>query len=138
MLGELVAGSNGITVLDMEASIEHMSRGTARNVDVLLVVVEPYYRSLETAGRMQALARELDIPHVYAVANKLRTANDDDAVTAYCDSHDLHVAARIPFDEAVTDADRSGAAIIDRAPEAAAVAEIRRLAHWLEESLRSA
>lgn len=136
MLGELVAGSNGITVLDMEASIEHMSRGTARNVDVLLVVLEPYYRSLETAGRMHALARELDIPHVYAVANKLRTANDDDAVSVYCDSRELHIAARIPFDEAVMDADRAGAAIIDHAPDAPAVTEIRRLARWLEESLR--
>lgn len=136
MLGELVAGANGITLLDMEASIEHMSRGTARNVDVLLVVVEPYYRSLETAGRMQTLARELEIPHVYAVANKLRTANDDEAVSAYCDSHDLHIAARIPFDEAVTDADRAGAAIIDYAPDAPAVTEIHRLARWLEESLR--
>lgn len=135
MLGKLVAGSNGITVLDMEASIEHMSRGTARNVDVLLVVVEPYYRSLETAGRMQALARELDIPHIYAVANKLRTANDDDAVSAYCDSHDLHIAARIPFDDAVIDADRAGAAIIDHASDTPAAVEIRRLARWLEELL---
>lgn len=133
MLGELVAGTDGITVLDMEASIEHMSRGTARNVDVLLVVAEPYYRSLETAGRMQALADELGIAHVYAVANKLRTSNDDDAVSAYCDSHDLPIAARIPFDEAIVEADRVGTAVIDYAPDAPAVAEIRRLADWLEE-----
>ena len=37
-----------ITILDMEASIEHVNRGTIANVDVLLVVTEPYYRSLET------------------------------------------------------------------------------------------
>src|SRR5437763_16097885 len=37
------------TILDMEASLEHLARGTVRHADVLLVVTEPYYRSLETA-----------------------------------------------------------------------------------------
>ena len=50
-------GSDEITVLDMEASIEHLTRGTVRNVDVLLVITEPYYRSLETTGRVVPLAR---------------------------------------------------------------------------------
>src|SRR5437762_2621239 len=51
-MGELPTHQpDDVTVLDMEASIEHLTRGTVRNVDVLLVVTEPYYRSLETMGR---------------------------------------------------------------------------------------
>ena len=53
-----------VTVLDMEASLEHLTRGTVRNVDVLLVVAEPYYRSPETAGRLVPLARELGLERV--------------------------------------------------------------------------
>ena len=65
-----------VTVLDMEASIEHLTRGTVRNVDVLLVVTEPYYRSLETMGRMVPLAQELGVPLILGVADKVRSEQD--------------------------------------------------------------
>src|SRR6266568_3339512 len=48
MVGYLVESPEHITILDMEASVEHMGRGTPRYADVLLIVTEPYYRSLET------------------------------------------------------------------------------------------
>ena len=131
MLGQLIEQANQFTVIDMEASVEHMSRGTVRHVDVVLVVVEPYYRSLETAGRVAPLARGLGIRHVYAVANKVRDAVDAAAVADYCAKHDLDLVARIPFDEAIVAADRAGKAVVDYAPDAPAVAEIHRLARWL-------
>jgi CO dehydrogenase maturation factor len=134
MLGELVEQSDQLTIVDMEASIEHMSRGTVRHVDVLLIVVEPYYRSLETAGRMAPLARELGIRHIFAVANKIRSERDEAAVIDYCAKHDLEVAARIPFDEAIGEADRAGIAVIDYAADAPAIAEIERLARRIEEA----
>ncbi|HXI17841.1 MAG TPA: hypothetical protein VNM48_15880, partial [Chloroflexota bacterium] len=55
------AGERDLTVIDMEASIEHLSRGTLRHVDTLLIVAEPYFRALETAGRTVKLARDLAI-----------------------------------------------------------------------------
>lgn len=131
MLGELVAGGEDVAILDMEASIEHMSRGTVRNVDTLLVVVEPYFRALETASRMAELARGLGIPRVFAVANKVHDAADETAVREYCARHDLEVVSVVPFDRAVVEADRAGLALIDHAPDAPAVREIQRLAHEL-------
>ena len=67
------------TVTDMEAGLEHLKRGTARNVDMMLIVVEPYYRSLEAGMRTFKLARELSIPHLYAVPNKIKNDNDQEA-----------------------------------------------------------
>ena len=64
------------TVTDMEAGLEHLKRGTAKNVDMMLIVVEPYYRSLEAGMRTFKLATELKIPHLYAVSNKVRTEAD--------------------------------------------------------------
>ncbi len=46
------------TITDMEAGLEHLKRGTARNVDMMLIVAEPYYRSLEAAMRTHELAEE--------------------------------------------------------------------------------
>ncbi|HEV8639049.1 MAG TPA: hypothetical protein VG370_32995 [Chloroflexota bacterium] len=112
----------------MEASIEHLTRGTVRTVDVLLLVAEPYYRALETLGRMDPLAKELGIPHVLAVANKVRSPRDEAAIRAYAQQHGIELVGVVPFDEQVTEADRDGRALIDAAPEAAAVASLRGVA----------
>ena len=131
MLGQLIEQADQLTIIDMEASVEHMSRGTVRHVDVVLIVVEPYYRSLETARRMAPLARDLGIPRIYAVANKVRGERDEAAVRDYCANHSLEVVAYIPFDEAVGEADRVGVAVIDYDAHAPAVERIRQLADRL-------
>lgn len=128
-MGELPGpSSKEVTILDMEASIEHLTRGTVRNVDALLVVTEPYYRSLETAGRMVPLARELGLSRVWVVANKVRGERDEAAIQEYCARHGLDVLGVVPFDEAITEADRSGRSLIDCDPASAAVVAIETLA----------
>jgi len=128
----IVSGSNDVTVMDMEASIEHMSRGTIKHVDALLVVLEPYYRSLETAGRIVPLARGLGINRIYGIANKLRSPEDEEAVRGYCRSHELELIATVPFDENVVEADRTGRAVIDYDATSPIVEELSRLADFLQ------
>lgn len=130
-MGEIVSEADDITVMDMEASLEHLSRGTVRHVDALLVVTEPYYRALETARRTVPLARGLGINHIYAVANKLRSAADEKAVQDFCRNHDLEIIAAIPFDQNVTEADLAGRALLDYQPAAPLVAEVTKLADTL-------
>jgi CO dehydrogenase maturation factor len=117
-----------ITIMDLEASPEHFSRGTTRHADWLLLVTEPYYRSLETARRMSELAAELPIPHVGVVANKLRGQADADAVAEFCATHHLNVAGYLPWSEAVLDADRAGIPLLDYAPDRPIVSAIADLA----------
>jgi CO dehydrogenase maturation factor len=135
IVGEIVSNSRELTLMDMEASIEHLSRGTVRHVDALLIVVEPYYRALETAGRILPLARGLGINRVYGIANKLRTPQDEEAVKAYCQNHDLELIAAIPFDENVTEADRTGRAIIDYDAASAIVEEVSHVADFLQREI---
>jgi CO dehydrogenase maturation factor len=123
--------SSHVTVLDMEASIEHLTRGTVRNADVLLVVTEPYYRSLETTGRLVPLAHELGLERVWVVANKVRDDRDEAAISEYCARRGFEVVGVIPFDESVTEADQLGRALIDYAPTALAVVAVEGLADAL-------
>lgn len=113
-----------ITILDTEASIEHLSRGTVGSVDALLVVVEPYFRALETLGRTVPLARELGIPATYVVANKVRTDWDESTIRDYSDRLEVEVLGMIPFDEAVAQADRENRSLIDTRPTSPAIAAI--------------
>ena len=132
LVGELGSvQENDVTVLDMEASIEHLSRGTLRHVDTLLLITEPYYRSLETLGRMVPLARELGIKQMYVVANKVRGPRDEEAIRRYCAERGLELVAVLPFDQDVLEADQSGIPILDANPESAYVEVVEQLVEKL-------
>jgi len=117
-----------LTILDTEASLEHLSRGTVRHVETLVVVVEPYYRAMETMRRTVPLARELGIPQVLAIANKVRSADDEAAIREYCEELSVDLVATVPFDDAVVGADRQRHALIDHDADAPATVSIRRAA----------
>ena len=128
VLGGLVADISRTTIVDLEAGLEHLSRGTARHVDTLLIVAEPYFKSLETASRSFALARDLGIGRIRLIANKIRTPRDEAAVRDFAGRHGLPIAGVVPYDDAVVAADECGTALIEYEPGAPSVASIRRLA----------
>src|SRR3954452_13696669 len=80
-----------VCILDTEASPEHLSRGTAQYADVMLTVVEPYYKSLETGRRMAVLGKDLGIDRVALVANKVRDERDLAAVREFARANDLEI-----------------------------------------------
>jgi CO dehydrogenase maturation factor len=117
LLGELSDADEDVTILDTEASPEHLRRGTAKYADVLVAVVEPYYKSLETGRRMAALARELGIDRVVIVANKIRDDRELEAVREFAESNDLEVVGALPFDDGMQAAERAGVSPLDHDPE---------------------
>ena len=132
LLSEIVGSGNQPTVVDIEAGLEHLSRGTARNVDTLLAVLEPFYKSMETAARVASLARELGVANVYGVANKVRSAEDETALRDFATERGITMLGSVPDDEAIGRADRAGVSPIDLDPNAPAVRAIAALASRLE------
>jgi CO dehydrogenase maturation factor len=131
LLEDLDAEPGNLVVVDMEASPEHLSRGTIRHVDAVWLVAEPYYRSLETVRRMGALVAELGVPTVAVVANKVRSDVDASAVAEFCDRHGFRLAGAVPWDDAVVAADRARSPVVDW-PSAAPVTDaVARLMHQL-------
>jgi CO dehydrogenase maturation factor len=131
LLGELVARSaldNQDLVVDMEAGLEHLSRGTGRHVSRFIAVLEPYYRSMETVRRIGDLARELGIGDMQVVTNKIRNDEDRGVIRDYCIAHDLQVIGDVPYDPALLDAERAARPPVDYAPDAPAVRALRELA----------
>lgn len=120
-----------VVIYDLEASLEHMARGTPRATDVLLAVTEPYFRSLETTVRLADLARRLDIPALHVVANKVRSPREASLVEEFCRDHRLSLLAVVPHDISVLEADGQGRALMDVAPASRAAAGISALADRL-------
>jgi CO dehydrogenase maturation factor len=131
LLGDLEQRPDVLTVVDMEASPEHLSRGTTRHADLLLLVAEPYYRSLETVRRLAALAAELPIPRLAVVANKVRSPAEAEAVAEFCERHRLEHLAEVAWSDEVVEADRAGIPLLDAAPDGPTVAAISALASRL-------
>ena len=123
VIGALLEQESTVTVVDMEAGLEHLSRGTGRHVDTLIVTLEPYYKSLETGRRCAELGREIGIPRIVAVANKARDNEDRRAIREFAARHDLTLIGEIPMDDRLPKADLAGRAPIDEtgSPAVAAI-----------------
>ena len=134
LLGELLSSQTDVTIVDMEAGLEHLSRsgGTLRYVDQLLVVTEPYARAMETARRTIRLATDLGIGSIALVANKVCDQSDLQLLDAVREQTGAPLLAVIPHDEVARIADREGRPPIEVAPESPLVRAIERLANALE------
>lgn len=113
-----------VVLVDMEAGLEHLSRsgGTLAYADVLLVVCEPTRKSVLTATRTAALAEELGIPATLAVGNKAQSDEDAEFFAASLNGNGLSLAAVLPFDPQIAQADRAGSVAITAVPAELAVA----------------
>ena len=130
IVNEAPDGPGYICILDTEASTEHLKIGTAKHVDTLYAVVEPYFKSLESGRRILALAQDLGIAHLALLANKVREG-ELEVVQQFADEHGLAIAGAIPYDECFGHAERAAEAPIDFAPDAPAVVAIGELARSL-------
>ena len=101
----------------MEAGIEHLTRGTVKAVDELIIVVEPGRRSIETAQTISALAKDLGLPNVVVVGNKIRNSADKDFIKSSLPG--AEILGYISYNAAITEADLAGKTLFDAVPQTA-------------------
>ncbi len=110
LVDDLVLAKDETLVMDMEAGIEHLGRGTAQGVDVLLVVVEPGKRSLDCARDIARMAGELGLARLAYIGSKVATGTDE----AYLqDALGDALVACLPTSETIRQADRDGTSPYD-------------------------
>lgn len=115
LVRHLVPLQDEVVILDMEAGIEHLGRGTALGVDLILAVVEPGQRSFETAHRIRAMAGALGIRRFATVLNKASADGDRRWVETEFGAE--RVLGVIPFDPRIAEADRRGTSLVDLGQE---------------------
>ena len=93
-------------MLDMEAGLEHLGRGTTEGMDRFIVVIEPGARSVQTYKNVKRLAEDLGVHQVSVVANKVRSGEDVEYIKSKIPAEDL--LGFIHYNEEVIDADRQG------------------------------
>lgn len=115
LVTHLLLRRDEVLVLDMEAGVEHLGRGTASAVDAFIVVVEPGRRSLQTARAIYDLAGDLGIDRVYVVGNKVQSEADETFIAEQLP--DFEVLGFLPTDPQAIEADRTGEAVFAAAPD---------------------
>jgi CO dehydrogenase maturation factor len=111
LVTDLLLRNNEALVLDMEAGIEHLGRGTARGVDTLIVVVEPGQRSIESGNRIVALAGDIGLTNIKFVANKVASASDERFIREALGGREI--LGVIPYCEDLRQTDRNGKSVLD-------------------------
>ena len=108
LLRHLIVERDEAVLLDMEAGIEHLGRGTARHVDVMLIVTDSSIKSLETAKHIHLLAQDAAIERVYLVGNKVARPVQAATIEEFAESNGLDFLLAVPFDEQVVNAEMKG------------------------------
>lgn len=117
LLRHLVLAAEDTVLVDLEAGVEPLGRATAQGVDALLIVTDADRRSLLTAQRLFLLARDLGVPRVFAVGNKVEAAEDAEFIR-YQLPADLPILGFLPFSLALKEGARQGGLPREVLPEA--------------------
>ena len=89
IINKLVLHRDDVVIMDMEAGLEHLGRGTTESMDQFIVVIEPGARSVQTYKNVKRLADDLGVRQVRVVANKVRNAEDEEFVRSRIPAEDF-------------------------------------------------
>jgi CO dehydrogenase maturation factor len=128
LLSQVLTSSEDVVLIDSEAGLEHLSRGTIRPADGVIIVIEPGMRSVETAFVSQKLCKELGIKHVYVVLNGYENAAEIHSVQKLLGNWPL--LAVFPRQQEIRNADLEG-----RVPESSDV--LLTLTNYIVDTLKT-
>ncbi len=132
LVSHLILRRDEVVILDMEAGIEHLTRGTASGVNAFIVVVEPGQRSLQTARHVQDLAKGLGIKDVFVVGNKIKRETDRAFITQHLAG--MKILGFMSYADDTVTADLDGKSPYDASPQA--VAEAKAIKNGLDQLMK--
>jgi CO dehydrogenase maturation factor len=108
LLRHLIVERGEAIVLDMEAGVEHLGRGTAKHVDMMLLVADANVKALETAKHIHELASKANMKQVFLIGNKIANEIQKETITKFATKNGLQILDFVPFDQKVMEAEMQG------------------------------
>ena len=128
LIDHLVLMSDDYLVVDMEAGLEHLGRGSSRGIDLLLIVVEPGHRSIDTAVKIRALADGIGIQRVKVIMNKVDSGRAAEQVSGMLSESGLETIGCVPRDPLLEEADLKGISPFSIAEHSPAIDALSKIA----------
>ena len=111
LLSHLILRREEVILIDMEAGIEHLGRGTVEAVDALIVVLEPGMRSVRTFYQVEKLSKDIGIKTIFAVLNKVANTRQREVIEK--ELKDVPFLGCISYNDGVAEADLMGKSAFD-------------------------
>ena len=134
LLNHLILDRDDVVILDMEAGVEHLGRGTAKYVDIIIIVVEPGRRSVDLAKQIKELAMQLSVDpkRIYIIGNKISGSTEEEFITKVSKELDMEILGLLPYDRNLVEADLNGIAILDYKPDSKLIQVVKDIKMILE------
>lgn len=132
LISHLVLSRSEVVIMDMDAGVENLGRGTAKAVDALLIVVEPGQRSFQTARAIRDLAKDLGIRRSYIVGSKTRDENERRFIID--NLTDFEILGFVNYHSEIANADKLGKGVFEIAKPA--LEEVNQIKRELEKRVK--
>lgn len=127
LLYNLLVKRDEVIIVDFEAGVEHLGRGTAKGIDLMLVVTEPSQKSLDLCKKIIELSKKLGVINVYLVANKIIDDLQKEVIIKRIKGWKVPLYHTIPLDPEIGKADLNGESPIDFNQASVGVQAIKNL-----------
>lgn len=113
LLYNLFVKRDEVVIVDFEAGIEHLGRGTAKGIDLMLVITEPSQKSLDLCKKIIELSKKLGVINIYLIANKITDDSQKEIINQKIKNWEVPLFHSIPFDTDIGKADLEGKSPVD-------------------------
>jgi len=127
LLYNLFVKREEVVIVDFEAGLEHLGRGTAKGIDVMLVITEPSQKSLDLCYKIIDLSKKLGVINIYLIANKITDDTQRDIINKRIEDWEVPLYHSIPFDLEIGKADLNGESPIDFNQDSQGIQAIKNL-----------
>ena len=127
LLYNLFVKRDEVIIVDFEAGLEHLGRGTAKGIDVMLVITEPSQKSLDLCSKIIDLSKKLGIINIFLIANKVIDDSQLEIINKRVKDWGVPLYHTIPFDSEIGKADLNGESPIDFNPDSKGLGAIKSL-----------
>jgi CO dehydrogenase maturation factor len=127
LMGKLLTKDKEAVLIDMEAGIESFGRGVERNVDTVLIIVEPSYESIALAGKIEYMADGIGVSKVRAILNKIPSEETERKILSALEKKEITSIGTVHLDPRVNEDNFEGKTLGD----STAKDEIRKIARGL-------
>ena len=131
LISHLVIARDEVVIMDMEAGLEHLGRGTAEMMDRFITVIEPGERSIQTLQKLKPLAADLGVRRISVAANKVRSQEDEDYLKSRISDEEL--LGFIHYSDDCATADRKGISPFDSGGQV--VEDVRTIKERIESTI---
>ena len=116
LVSHLVFRTSDIVIMDMDAGVEHLGRGTAKAVDAFIIVVEPGQRSFQTARSIKVLASDIGVRQYFIIGSKITNESDKELIRKSLP--DFEILGYLDYNPEIIEADKKGVSVFEASPKA--------------------